>query len=105
MVNIVHSNIHFDDERRITALELKLKSINNGEILIGQPMITTISMALSKTTLLKDSGKTLKITQNPKRGNIVDLTISLEKDSEFTIEDYAKFHAYFQEALDTTKLF
>ena len=106
MVNVVHTDVHFDDKRMITALVLKLKSIkNNGETLTGQSMITTISIALSKTTLPTDVANSIKIVQNPKRGEIVDLTISLEEDNEFTLSDYAKFHEYFQQSLDEVKLF
>ena len=106
MISIVHTDVHFDDERTITALVLKLKSIKNDDAtLTGQSMITTISIALSKTTLPTDVANSIKIVQNPKRGEIVDLTISLEEDNEFTLSDYAKFHEYFQQSLDEVKLF
>ena len=105
MISIVHADVHFDDKRMITALVLKLKSIKNGDNLTGQSMITTISIALSKTTLPTDVANSIKIVQNPKRGEIVDLTISLEEDNHFTLSDYAKFHEYFQQSLDEVKLF
>ena len=105
MINIVHENIHFDDQRCITAVEIKLKSIlaGNNEI-TGQPLVTTVSWALSKTTLLVDEGRSLKMVLNPKRGNILDLTIGLERGSKMTMGDYAKFHDFFQQSLDETSL-
>ena len=105
MINIVHVDIHLDDERNITAVEMKLKSLeDNKPELSGHPLIATVSAAFYKTTLLTDFGKSLTTELNPNRSNIINLTVSL-KENTMTYEDVGKFVDYFQKALDETKLF
>ncbi len=107
MINIVHINIHCDDKRQITAVELKLKSISteeNENLLVGHALVATISAAFFKTTLLADAGKSLETVLNPKRQNIVNLTINIDNEN-LTFVDVGRFAGAFQEALDETKLF
>ena len=105
MINVIHLNVHYNDTRSITALEIKLKSFENGGVLTGQALATTVSMALSQTTLLQDTGKSLKIVLNPKRNNVVDLIITMKKNNTLTAHDIANFMDHFQKAIDETKLF
>lgn len=105
MINIIHVNVHYNDARNITALEIKLKSLEKSGVLIGQALVTTVSMALSQTTLLQDTGKNLKIVIDPKRNNIVDLIITMKKNNTLTAHDVANFQDHFQKAIDETKLF
>ena len=105
MINIVHVDVHLNDERDITAVEVKLKAIEDDKLaLTGHPLIATVSAAFNKTTLLTDFGKSLTTELNPNRSNIINLTVSL-KENTMTYEDVGKFVDYFQKALDETKLF
>ncbi|MBO4276474.1 hypothetical protein J5868_02120 [Candidatus Saccharibacteria bacterium] len=107
MINIVHVEYHCNDQRRISAIEIKLKSFNQNEkdkVLSGHYLVATISAAFFKTTLLTDSGKSLRTTPNPKRSNIADLFIDL-KENSLTFTDVARFLDAFQKALDETNLF
>ena len=106
MINIVHVNIHCDDQRKITAVELKLKSLTKeGETdMVGHTLVATVSAAFFKTTLLTDAGKSLETAINPKRNNIVNMTIRIANDN-LTLADVGRFADAFQEALDNTKLF
>ena len=104
MINIVHIDTHFNDKRGISALEIKLKSLGNGSPKItGHPLVATISAAFFKTTLLTDVGQSLSIEVNPKRSDIVDLTINM-RDSDLTFGDIAKFIEALQKALDETNI-
>ena len=105
MVNIIHTNIHYNDARTITAIEIKLKSFNNGSALTGHPLVATVSTAFFKTTLLTDVGESLKTTINPNRKNVVDLVVTLKKDNDLTALDVANFINALQRALDETSLF
>ena len=106
MINIVHIDIHCSDQRKITAVEIKLKSFTTeeGEALSGHPLVATVSSAFFKTTLLSDVGKSLKTVLNPKRSNVINLIVTL-KDSDLTFEDVARFSDALQRALDDTSLF
>ena len=105
MINIVHLDIHCNDRRVITAIEIKLKSFKDDhDALSGQSLVATISVAFFKTTLLTDVGKSLEIKMNPKRKNIVDLMINLEKENDLTLEDVARFSDALQKAIDETKI-
>ena len=108
MINIVHVNVHCNDERNITAVELKLKSLTNVEgeenPLTGHALVATVSAAFFKTTLLTDAGKSLETALNPKRQNIVNLTINIT-NKDLTLGDVGRFADAFQEALDNTRLF
>ena len=102
MINIVHINIHFNDERNITALELKMKAIPEEQ---GnrdrQHLVARVSAAFYSTTLFSDIGKTLKTTLNPKRNDVVNLFVSFEKNN-LTLEDISRFIHSYQEALDNS---
>ena len=106
MINIVHIDIHCNDQRTITAIEIKLKSFTeeDGEALSGHPLIATVSAAFFKTTLLTDVGKSLKTVLNPKRSNVVNLIVTL-KETQLSFEDVARFTEALQKALDETSLF
>ena len=104
MINIVHDNTHYDDKRVITAIEVKLKDFGENGGLFGQSLVTTISIAFFKTTLLTDVGKSVKISINPKRNNIVNLYISLDKENDLTRDDVARFLNALQAAIDETIL-
>ena len=105
MINIVHVDTHYNDQRAITAIDIKLKFFqSNGEKpLTGHPLAATISAAFFKTTLLTDAGKSLSIEPNPKRPNIIDLVISF-RENNLTFLDVAKFVDAFQRALDDTNI-
>ena len=100
MINIVHVNIHCNDERKITAIEAKLKSKND---LSGHPLLATISAAFFKTTLLDDSGDALQIVPNPERKDIVNLVVTIKRDG-LSFEDVARFLEALQKALDETSI-
>ena len=103
MINIVHTNIHLDDDRKITAIEVKLKSKNG---LSGHPLIATISAAFFQTTLLYDSGNALQIVPNPERKNIVNIIVTLkETEKSLSFNDVANYLDALQKALDTTSIF
>ena len=108
MINIVHVNIHCNDDRNITKVEIKLKSFSETEesenALVGHAMLATVSAAFYKTTLLVDSGRSLETALNPKRQNIVNLTINITNEN-LTLADVGRFASAFQAALDETNLF
>lgn len=106
MVNIIHVNIHCNDRRKITAVEVKLKSFKEEDkpALSGHPLVATVSAAFYKTTLLTDVGKQLITKLNPKRADIIDLIVYL-KENSITFEDVSKFVEYLQKSLDETNLF
>ena len=107
MINIVHVDIHCNDEREITAVEIKVKSFTEKEreALSRNLLAATVSAAFFKTTLLADVGKSLKTILDPKRDNVLDLFISLEESSGLTYRDIANFADALQKALDETSLF
>ena len=108
MINIVHIDIHCSDLRKITAVSCKAKFIRKkGETqqLLGHQLIATVSAAFYKTTLLTDEGVSLRTALNPKRNDIVDVTVILTKDNDLSFEDVTRFVVAFQVALDNTKLF
>ena len=105
MLNIVHVDINCNDQRRITRVEVKVKSSESGDKLSGHPLVATVSAAFYKTTLLADSGTSLQTALNTKRKNVVDLSVTLKKDNELTFLDVAKFIEALQVALNTTSLF
>ena len=101
MINIVHVDINCNDERRIMSIELKLKSLGN--TLTIHQLIATVSSAFFKTTLLADEGGTLKTAINKKRKNVVDLTISFNKENNLKPNDIANFIDVLQEAIDVSE--
>lgn len=108
MINIVHSDIHCDDERKITAIDIKLKSIRGADdiILLGHQFSATVSGAFFKTTLFNDVSKSLNLNRDTERDDIIDLTISINRDDpvQLSFQDVANFLEAFQKALDTTDL-
>jgi hypothetical protein len=107
MINIIHVNVHYDDRRNITALEVKLKFLKNNENeeeLPRECLNSTILAAFFKTTFLADEGQSLTVKANPKRSNIVNLHIAL-KENNMKLQDITNFIEAFQTAIDTTSLF
>ena len=104
MINIVHTEINCNDKRQITSVRLKLKHFKDGDSLTEYQLVAIVSAAFYKTTLLVDEGKELTTTLDPKRKNIVDLTITLKKN-DLTPQDICNFLVAFQQAMDNTKLF
>ena len=107
IINIVHVDVHFDDGRKITAVDIKLKSIaDEGKArLTGHMFTATCSAAFFKTTLLHDAGVALEIKPNPSRDDIVNFYVSFKDDNELTIIDVGNFVYAFQAAIDSTDLF
>ena len=107
MINIVHVDIHCNDEREITAVEIKLKSFSKDDEapLSKNLLAATVSAAFFKTTLLADVGKSLKTVLDPKRDNVIDLFVSLEENNKLTYRDIANFTNALQKAIDNTSLF
>ncbi|MBR3157151.1 hypothetical protein IKF20_01820 [Candidatus Saccharibacteria bacterium] len=102
MINIVHLNVHFNDERRITAVEIKLKAIpEEKENKYKHNLVARVSAAFFATTLFTDNGASLKTILNPKREDVVDLYISL-KENSLNFDDVAKFVNYLQKELDNS---
>lgn len=100
MINIVHVNVHFDDARKITALEIKLKSCPEEAVnASSQHLIARVSAAFYSLKLFAEYGKNIKMDLNPKRQNIVNLSIRFW-EKELTFKDVSTFIESFQEALD-----
>ena len=102
MIKIVNYTVRLDDDGNITSIELKFKHItrekDHAEV---YPLLTTISIAFSKTTLLEDVGKAFRLAANPRRKDIANMAINL-KESKLSHLDIGKFITYFQEVLDRT---
>lgn len=104
MINIINVEIHCNDQRMVTSMEIKLKSINPDGQENNDPMlITTASAAFSRTTLYEDVGKSIKIEKDKKRNNIVDIFIDLDENSLST-HDISNFLDAFQRELDNFQL-
>lgn len=105
MINIVHVDTHYNDQRVITEVDIKLKFFrSNGEkTLTGHPLAATISAAFFKTTILTDEGKSVSIIPNPKRPDIINLVISF-RENILSFSDIAKFIDALQQALDDTSI-
>ena len=100
MINIIHVNVHCDDQRKVTALEIKLKSIPEEKVNEGaQHLVARVSAAFYALPLFSDVGKTLKTTLNPNRPNVVDLVVNI-RESELSFADVAGFIDMFQKELD-----
>jgi len=100
MINIVNCVIRFNDERKITGIELKLKALpEESENDDRQHLVARVSAAFHATTLFGDLGKSLKTTLNPRRDNVVNLDVSL-KDNGLTLCDIAKFVETYQQELN-----
>lgn len=106
MINIIHNRTHCDDKRRISALEIKVKSFKDegsDKILTGHSLVATVSCAFLKTTILTDEGKSYETRVNSRRQNIVDLSISFKHDTKLTFKDISNFLEAFQKTLDETE--
>lgn len=106
MINIVHLDVYYSDQREITAIEMKLKSLENaegGKALSGHPLNATVSAAFFYTTLLDDAGTNFRLTPDPERGHVIDLKVNFFK-RDLTLNDVNRFIEAFQKALDTTEL-
>lgn len=106
MIEIVHVELHCNDQSKVTAIEIKLKSFDTNKedkILSGHYLAATVSVAFLKTTLLTDSGKSFNMEPNTKRNNVVNLFINLKEYLTFT--NVANFLNTFQKTLNETNLF
>lgn len=102
MINIVNQVIRCNDERQVTALEIKLKacpeeSVNENE----QHLVARVSAAFHASDLFGKYGKALKTELNPRRPNVVNLVVSLH-DNNLSFEEIGKFVETFQEEIDKT---
>ena len=107
MLNIVHDETHYNDQRKITAIEVKVKSIaeKEGENLTNNSLWATVSDAFYETTLLLDVGTSLRTVPNKNRKNIVNLIVDIDDDNALKRNDVSNFIDAFQKALDNTNLF
>ena len=101
MIKIIHYSVSLDDDTNITSIELKFKHIQKENDYKEYPLLTAISVALCKSTLLEDVGKAFKLAINPRRKDIANMTINL-KQSQLSNVDIGNFVAYFQEVLNQT---
>lgn len=104
IINIVHVDIHYDDNREITAVDIKLKAME-GTRLNSHEFTATVSAAFFKTTLLTDVGAALQIKPSANRCNIINLYICLKEQNKLALHDVANFVDAFQKAVDDTHLF
>ena len=102
MLNIVHWEVSCDDNKTITAIEVKIKAIEEDENVMKH-LVTNILLAFSNTTLVDDVGKGVHIhrDEDGNRKDIADLKVKLEKENSITNEDASKFIDAFQNSLDT----
>ena len=105
MINIVHLDVYYSDQKEITAIEMKLKSFDDekGGALSGHPLNATVSAAFFNTTLLDDAGTNFRLTPDPERGHVIDLKVNFFK-KDLTLTDVNRFIEAFQNALDNTSL-
>ena len=102
MINVIHVNIHCDDIRNITALEIKLKSCPEEAVNVDhQHLVARISAAFHSLRLFAEYGKTLKTEMNPKRTDVVNLNVTFW-ENRLTFKDITGFIDAFQEALDNS---
>ena len=106
-VNVVNLDIHYNDNRRITAVDIKLKStaLDSERKLTGHELVATVSAGFFRTTLLTNSGGKLEVKPNESRNDIVNLIVSFEEDNDLTVIDIANFITAFQYATDEVNLF
>ena len=99
MVNVVDWHVHLNDAKRIMAIDVKVKAIDENPTNIG----TRLLAAFANTTLLDDIGTNVSLSRNEERnGTIADLKIRIKKDSPIKLsnEDAAKFVDALQRELD-----
>ena len=96
MINIVNVVIRYDDERRVTAVKLKFKTVG-GE----SEALTRIMMAFAKTSLAT-SERELSVARDPKRSDIVNFRVSLANNN--TARDISEFVDTLQTLIDETRV-
>lgn len=96
MINIVNVVIRYDDERRVTAVKLKFKTVG-GE----SEALTRIMMAFAKTSLAT-SERELSVARDPKRSDIVNFRVSLANNN--TAKDISEFVDTLQTLIDETRV-
>ena len=102
MVNIIHLDVHFDDNRKITAVEVKLKACPEEEVNeSSQHLVARVSSAFYAMDFFSDYGKTIKTTLNPKRTDVVDILVTL-KENNLNLQNISKYVEEFQEKLDSS---
>ncbi len=100
MINIVNLVVRYDDNRKITGIELKLKAIpEESENDDTQHLVARVSAAFHASTLFGETGKSLKTTLNPRRDNVVNLDVSL-KENDLALADIAEFVEKYQKELN-----
>ena len=97
MINIVNVVIRYDDERRVTAVKLKFKTVG-GE----SEALTRIMMAFAKTSLAT-SERELSVARDPKRSDIVNFRVSLANNN-ITARDISEFVDTLQTLIDETRV-
>ena len=101
MINIVHHEVHFDDNRSITAVEIKLKSCPEEKVNEEcQHLVARVSSAFYALDLFSDYGKKIETNLDIKRKNIVDIFVTLRKDNDLDIVELAEYIKEFQKELD-----
>ena len=96
MINIVNVVIRYDDERRVTAVKLKFKTVG-GE----SEALTKVMMAFAKTSLAT-SERELSVARDPKRSDIVNFRVSLANNN--TARDISEFVDTLQTLIDETRV-
>ena len=101
MINVVHVDFHFDDNRKITAIEVKLKSCPQEEVNEErQHLVARISAAFYSLDLFSDYGKTMQTNLDANRKDIVDIFVTLEKDNNLSLVELANYVTELQQELD-----
>ena len=101
MINIVHYEVHFDDNRRITAVEIKLKSCPQEQVNEEQQhLVARTSAAFYALDLFSNYGKKMETNIDVCRRDIVDMFISFKKNNPLSVEDLARYILEFQMKLD-----
>ena len=95
MINIVNVVIRYDDERRVTAVKLKLKTVGD-----ESEALTKVMMAFAKTSLAS-SERELSVARDPKRSDIVNFRVSLA-DNGIGAKSVAEFIDTLQRLIDNT---
>ena len=101
MINIVHHEVHFDDNRGITAVEIKLKSCPEEEINEDcQHLVARVSAAFYALDFFSDYGKKMETNLDQERRDIVDIFVTLRKQNGLDLAELAKYIIEFQNELD-----
>ena len=101
MINIVHHETHYDDNRNITAVEIKLKSCPQEEVNEDrQHLVARASAAFYSMEFFSEYGRTMETNLDAERRDIVDLFITLNKDNGLTRKKIADILDEFEHKLD-----